>query len=113
MDFDGFDFFVSIDLFGKLFSNELVGINVAWNGFGGVATSDTNSKGDASLLGFPFVNGKAWIVSFFIGSKDILSNIYKTASEVAGVGGTESRRDLTLTSTTSGNERFEGVEAFL
>ena len=65
------------------------------------------------MFSFGLVDAEAWVVCLSLNRKDVLRHIDETTSEVTGVGGTESRRHLTLTCTASCDEGFERRETLL
>ena len=114
LDLEAINFLVSFELLSNFAANELVGFEtILLNCFGAVATVDTISEADASMFSFGLVNAEAWVFCFGFNREDILGHIDETTSEVTGVGGTESRRHLTLTCTAGCDEGFERRETLL
>ena len=113
LDADGFNIFISSNLLGHFTGNELIVFEVAWNHCCGIAAGNTLDELDTSLLSFRFEDLKAWVFSIFISGEDVLSHIDETTGKITRVGSTKSGRNLTLTSTTSCNEGFEGIKTIL
>ena len=100
-------------MLGNFTSDEFISFEITWDSFSSEATSNALSKFNTSVFSFRLEDFETWIIVWLIDSKDILSHIDETTSEVTRVSGTESGRDHTLTSTTGSDEGFKRVKTLL
>ena len=114
LNLNAINFIVSFELSGNFWRDELICLKAIFlNSLSGITTSNAHSKTNTGSFAFRFIDAEAWIWSFTLDRKDVLRYIDETASEITRVGSTESRRHLTLASTTSCDEGLESVETFL
>ena len=113
LNLNRFDVFVFSNLAGHGARDQLVRADVAWHGFGGVATSQARFKANPDLVGFRAEDFVARIFGHLVGGKDVLSHVDQAPGQITRLRSTQSRRYLPLAGTTGSNKALQSVKTAL